>query len=727
MENTDWIKSFYLSICVALLLCIAASCSSTTTTPLTQPSPPPSTNVELACERDGYPCTQAEVSREVQAENFKLLGQLSERSESGESVEALANWLRSQPDVVQVQTSTFGLRFRINGGRPVGFQFPTGISQAITPLRPTAYSPVLTPQGTTGRDTNQDGKVNNRDERSALLLAPFRWEFSTDSTENTELILEVTQGYDKERIKRFVNQEVTLDAFRSWEAYDVIHVVTHGSYYCDEDNNCTQELYTGVIIGNCPSGDFDPGTLAFEEILGMLSTYGPETGVTYQCKTLKDDKGEISRFMFLAIEADWFLRTYPNGLDNKIIWFSSCQLFKNVVAATNDESFTNFLNKGKGSMYLGWNETVRADVDTPAVDKFFTLLAIRGMTTEAAFNRLDDAERTSSYTDPNTNKTVTASLVRFGKFEASTQMTTLADGGNRDLRIREIISLIDGQGDKLKDGTSLTAQGELDDGKADNLDVVVQVDGVMAGEAEDSVVRLELDGQPIGLAVSLSGATKLDAHSYQLKVNNVATNVSLSAGKTYTLEAIVDLPEGGESRYEVLVNFVAGECRVLINWSATEGGLFPSGRAFYVGGSRGDPEGEISLGLGDSSSDHQLVEFFVRAGGTSLSASFTGGGSVGPVENQTGVFTPNPFSGFTFATPNPDDASRRSIGSSSSRNPGALSITEYGNGVIKGSFEAEVFIQQYGRVLVSGSFEAPYLEDFVFQDVTKLTTVCNSL
>ena len=176
------------------------------------------------CEEDGFPCTWEEVPLDV-AEKTLDLAEVALDRFTGTAAE-LAAWLAGQPGVVDATAVEEAVvRLRMEGGRPVFIESHSaqeagedlvrgaGFFDATrpAPLHGSLFPPLSTwfpaaPLGVTGRDRNSDQRVNQRDQRKALVLDPMYWEDCYHDLEKDWINLseDRTEVRDRRRLAREV-------------------------------------------------------------------------------------------------------------------------------------------------------------------------------------------------------------------------------------------------------------------------------------------------------------------------------------------------------------------------------------------------------------------------------------------------------------------------------------------------------------------------------------------
>jgi len=642
-----------------------------------------SVEIDWPCEKEGFPCTWEEVDAGV-AERSRSLGEEAlDRFERGGASGVVA-WLAAQPDVAEADEEDATLVwFRLQGGRPVYVQGPLPPSfverltapldetsraaeaelllgstghgiisgwEALKTLAPAPHTASPLP-GVTGRDRTGDRKVNQRDQRKALVLEPFNWEFCYEALEpvlrmklvaglrykdgesrpsheqiadqylreNSATLQRICQGEDAvgdlrvpneraaqtpgtgamvddlaftsegEKVKKIleampayadhvtllVDDEVDFGALQNWADYDVIHINAHGT---------RRTIGLGANIAWPGRGKLRGGAArrrGLDPVVFKAGRHGPR------------------KWTWFA-DHRFFRGIYPRGLDRTLIYMSSCRALGDPRQAT-PALASQVL--GRESMFVGWGGSIPGSVAQQTAEAFYQLLAV-GWSGEEAIRRIPVLEG-GDYDDPIFTEDRTRGcenaaigpedlalafditmdeLAGMGGVEGWCRKTAEESKefhagevfGSRgsDMRIREIVRLLHPRlpsddfnladtgldQAQVRDGDDLSRLlvGEAGDGEPDLLRVTVEVEAIKPEQADATKVHLELDGQQIGEPRSVAegaptGLTesegRVDASTHRIDFENVPVGKDLEPGKEYELEAVVSLPEKGESRY----------------------------------------------------------------------------------------------------------------------------------------------------------------------------------
>jgi len=423
------------------------------------------------------------------------------RIDGGEPIDDVAAWLASRDDIVRVKPGKDALWFRLDRGRPHWVLAQTAFSSipAGSPPPRELQSKRAASVAGASRPSDKDVVGDDPQKKRVLILSPYAWEFQQwDDGPTVAALFSNARGYEN-GVVFHANasndaQTVTNADFRSFGAYDVIHVSTHGEQVCGDDG-CDTVLLLGDSGGAVELGN----TLVTSATLD----YGAD--------------------------ADFFRAAYPQGLSKKLIFLSACETTKQLDFAS--------LFGAPSSVYLGWTETVGSDIAFDAAFVFYSEAINNGRRGGKAY---DAVRREGFDVDPRTG--------------ARLQGWRNKD----DLRVREVITAYDPSSTlanetELEDGDAVSVEGVPGDGRADQMPFVVHVQGVEPDDKRsDYRVHISVDGSEATRTWTLEEASKIDTYSYRLE--GVAPfSVDFDDSRQLDVEFWVELPEGGESRQRLML------------------------------------------------------------------------------------------------------------------------------------------------------------------------------
>jgi hypothetical protein len=590
------------------------------------------------CEKQGYPCTWEEVSAETTERTFALADQALDRFEPGKAAELVA-WLEAQPGVAEAsEDDPTVVRFRLENGRPflvqgplptVGRQGPRNPAPSGTSLVPdrdlhhagigsaliegwrAASSRMATIRsaradavlGVTGRDRNADRRVNQRDQRKAIILESMWWEECYETKIGGKVDIEVErqrrrmaeQECDRgeftsaaERVRRILdghpayqgnvkvlrNQQVDFAAIASWADYDVVHIEGHGS----RNSLCigTEITYPGHGKIRGPAAErrgVDPTVFR----AGLI---GPKKSVW-------------------CVNDRFFRAIYPKGLERTLIFVNVCSTLGHPEYAAPPLAEQLL---GKDSMYIGWGGVTE---QWDWVLKPFYEALVKGSTGREALDKInkgrpipaekykpDDADITDEVLAAMSGGTLEQWQARGGRegdrrrkeleYEKQEEgWGSVLGWRGSNMRIREIVKLLHpalavlpeqttwipdqvggwrwwalslGGEQVLEDGDDLESilVGAPEDGEDDLLTVGVEVEAIERKFAPFQV-QLALDGRRLDAPDLVTSRhivrEEFGYPIYRIDLVNVPTERDFEFDREYDIEVIVDLPERGESRY----------------------------------------------------------------------------------------------------------------------------------------------------------------------------------
>jgi hypothetical protein len=455
----------------------------------------------LDCEEQEYPCTLDEVSPEVLADSDRIAEGATDMIEAGSSFADAHAWIAAQTGVVEIRSHETAIRFRLSEGRPTWIMSAESLAPFV-PKSAAATASAAARTDVAGRAPVVVGK--DPDEKHALFLSPFAWSFLPEFLENRPLAvtLENARGYagnvtNLENVTAEDNT-VTVDSFRGWTNYDLVHVVSHGTYICD-DTDCR-----GILIVNerkAPS-EPDPARSLQGEVVRL---------------TIPEKLAALERD-YIAIGADFFRAQYPSGVGNAIVFLNACRLYSASVTDLAEAI------QGTSASVIGWSESVPEDDAFNAAVALYDHL-VEGVSLETAVDLIGDLAQPPDV---------------LGLILGVTTQPTGADH-----RLREIGWLEHPETQaSLENEDVVTIPGKVGDGLPDAVPFLVRVDGVDQ-EPDQFVVHVTIDGVEAP-AKQLSAGTQIGEREWRV-AGSVGVGRDLEKGEVLSVRAWVELPDQGVS------------------------------------------------------------------------------------------------------------------------------------------------------------------------------------
>ncbi|MEM6532208.1 MAG: hypothetical protein AAF654_06270 [Myxococcota bacterium] len=386
---------------------------------------------------------------------IELSSEVATRRGAGESFEAIGQALQQDPRVQDVQWSGDALRYVLPDGL-VRWRYQAdgpGIDPEDIPSAPAFNSqasgsaPGQNQAALVFRDESQEDRA---DEKSALLLAPFRFQFGDElASWNAKL----NDKWDYRNRSSLVTDGMVGDEeFSNWDNYRLIIISTHGGTvnFTSDDGGSTRRtiLFSSVPCGlsqwidleiqagrgGAPTRDTTRSVASYlgaplsetraaltEAQLASAEAFEKQNEAQLNsngrvCSALEipGKSGGMLEYKVLAYDESWFLSQPKVG--DTLLYVASCS-----GNALNINIFDDF----KPWSYVSWNEDVEIDGEIAAQTTFLTELIDKGKTAEQATNQVIAAGQ---------------SVVNWTKGK---RMITAEFGfaGDPNYRIREIVRL----------------------------------------------------------------------------------------------------------------------------------------------------------------------------------------------------------------------------------------------------------------------------------------------
>jgi len=576
---------------------------------------------QLECEQQGYPCTWAEVDPAILAQSAELTRQLRSRLREGASIGELAVELADDAAVESVMFDGVAVRFRLNGGRGVWLidssQLPVGARGAALRLPDEKTDPVgdmppdekprkrallLTPYQWEDRLGTKpcvvlSGQNPGKSCAATINVTPKQYKSLAKSLPSSGLKVEYEEselfeaifadvrdyrcgkskrcpckggsciehvqnywkdGCDHKDAACRVKAQVTIEAFKDWKRFDVIHLGTHGAELCDASKkNCSTGIATGMLItyGQLETWANNEGPLLLED------SWWNEPGIEFVdvdpsigCSELTPGSNAY-RDAFCHVDAkcpgpgcdilyrvylglDFFKSYYkPSDLEDKLFFLNAC------VSMKYQKTLPHFLSAGGQSAVIGWSNYVPTPIAAAAAAEFY-LHWLGGLTAHDAFQKIAKDKRFAKTLKPGFEGK--QGLMRGdGPTGGSTELQT---EGTVEKRGREIVFLLDPETDEdLEDGGWVQTIGAPDDGEDDELRVSFEVIGV---DEDDDINDYELHLR-VGdreLKESWKPDEQVDVSVWR-REGTVELGFDTHDGQVEDIEVWTELPGGGISRW----------------------------------------------------------------------------------------------------------------------------------------------------------------------------------
>lgn len=525
---------------------------------------------DLRCTQMGYPCTFADTPK-VKIERGLDLMEVADEvfAQEGNAI-AVAERLLEESDIAEMYYDERGVWYRVEGAPPLVFLHPEAFTFGLeeeSDLEQSQLAPsvLFSPNQPSGDGPIGENPPGEKVQKKALFINPIVWQFGSSVYDTVKSQLQEYPDYKCAGCVNYIQGDTnakdqideenqaagpSYEQFLGWKDSDLIHVFAHGYQFCpgksvtssgkpvvSGDQETFPKNTAGVIEGtNVEEGEcvttIQSGHYQTRDYI--LENPRDVPGIAWSHKPGDDVWGEL-------VTTDFFRSNYPGGLDDTILFFTSCQLMK-------DESLANTL-KGTNTAVFGWTESVAGSRGKATAKEFFTELIDNGLRASVAYDKAIQSESHTEHSDD----------------WHGAELNMVLDEGT-DPRGREVVFMVQPVfREILEENGALPAEGVAGDGEDDELYIMIQVDGVDEDQnVDDFKIHLALDGEE--LEKIFKPTDKFGDYSYRV-IEILPLSFDVAERDFVELEAWVDLPEGGDTRHYIEKVELAG-----CGWTGTLSG-----------------------------------------------------------------------------------------------------------------------------------------------------------
>ncbi len=314
-----------------------------------------------------------------------------------------------------------------------------------------------------------------RQKKKALILSPYIEEFGKlDDGYIAYEYLKKNRNYKDNTT--FIKNKFTLNDYLTFQEYDLVHLSTHGTVFCNR-NKYIKEGKVEIISG----GDSNfCTTLISTNIKHGIKFKGNKS--RFKEKILEKYGGKFDGLIAwnketVYLKGSFFGNTYKE-LDNKIWIFSACETG---IRSDLSESMKKIHTNGH---YFSWLYSVNTDDAYKAFDKFYENLTVKGLDAKKSYTNIPVKLREDLPANlPDTSKDT---------IETTTKLLHLQTDDPR--HGIEVIDMLNPENDKLvEQGDYYPITGDFGDGKDETLTLKVKLIGYTRAEFLEKKMSISLE------------------------------------------------------------------------------------------------------------------------------------------------------------------------------------------------------------------------------------------
>lgn len=426
------------------------------------------------------PMVSEKITEKAVAESWHLLKRAQEMADNGQTT---ADILKILPDSTLVQTNGTELLFHLKGSVPMLVKVSGRNSDNDTKLHggggtilPLNIKPTFLTAATAATylateheevDVLAAHKGEDiRQRKKALVLSPFKSDFGAD--DDGFLVREYLRSHRNYKAGiAFKTNGLTLDDYKNFGEFDLVHLSTHGVRFCDAVRfaNGGIEIVSGGDSNYCRTL-IDTGIKHGFKTEAEINAFLNENPDLKNHIVLADEQ--------ISLKSSFFEHFYAGkGLQHKIWVFSACEL-----GQRSDLSHTinNILTD---SHLIYWLNSVEAEDAVKTFDAFYKNLITEGLDAKKSFEEIPGGLRSGLPSELNDSIKTTTELLHLQ-----------TDKPHHGIEIIEMWHPEDKV--PLTNGTFYPVVGDFGDGKDETLTLKVRLKGYSAAAFEERSMSLSL-------------------------------------------------------------------------------------------------------------------------------------------------------------------------------------------------------------------------------------------
>ena len=401
---------------------------------------------------------------------------------------SLKDILKIFPDSTLVQINDTDLLFSLKGSTPMlielseftndknkGSGFIAPVQQRINPTSIVSGISAFT----NFEDENdledivgsQRGEVA-RQSKKALLVSPFLVHFGNDDDYyHIKDIFKKNKNYRGNIAIR--QQNLSLSDFEDWGQFDIVHISTHGKNFCGKIDV--------IIKGDINKADSE----GLKDCRSILST-GIKHGYTKASEVFAfiNNNGYANLVVISTksfhLRSTFFEHFYGNGVDNKIWYFSACEMGQ---LSDMTSAMTRIHKNGH---FFYWTNSVNVDDASRAAKRFYEYIFNNGLDAKKAYDNIPRVEKTNLLSN--------VTIIRDGEEVTKKTTTNLKHINTGVLKhgIETIELIHPEQNTELMTGDFYPVAGEFGDGQKETIELKMNLVGFTKTEFEDRKFKISL-------------------------------------------------------------------------------------------------------------------------------------------------------------------------------------------------------------------------------------------
>ncbi len=391
-------------------------------------------------------------------------------------VDEMVKELQQIPELQEIGVGNELLSFRLKNGPTMLIKLKEFSSQTKGGRISAAIPPMMFLNNVVAKENNANvvgaQRGENRQNKKALLLAPYSWEFGKVD----DILIPFNKLPNNRNYKNRVTfkdnkikneQQISFEDYLSFNNYDVVHLSSHASKTCEfeeEDmgpsNTCRTYISSGIKYEKKDR----------QELIDLIKS-----------KNVRGISLEYGELFFIP---KFFSYAYPK-VNNKLFIFSACELGQQ---GDLQITFDNIMRNGQ---LFYWQNITNVLDSYKAFHNLYDRMLQYGESAPTAFNNMPDSLKN--------NIPYYKNIRTIGDTEQTYTFLKMKSKGNV-MHIIEPVSILDPKtGEELQEGAVYPFDGILEDDQPEKASFTLEFLGYTAQEIEEKGMSfsLKLDGNMV--------------------------------------------------------------------------------------------------------------------------------------------------------------------------------------------------------------------------------------
>ena len=531
-------------------------------------------NSETRCGSSDTPCVLEDVNEDKFDEGIGLMLEAQTMIDEGSELSEVIDYIYTENEIAELHVGDEGIIFQPVGGPLLIVEAEQNEYSGQTEIMETDLNSKQTfnfqmtetalaqSEDTDKSVTGSDEGKEQREQKQALILAPYEWEFgSNDDGPLVRDILESNRNFAgnveyKSNTTDGANNVTILD-FVGWDEYEVVHISTHGILACRQAKDGEVEIVSGGDSSLCRTV-LDTG-FKFKNEAAYKEAYNKWKGIP--------GVGISKTKLFLS--SDFFAISAGSKLKNTVVSFSACEMG---IQSDMQSAISSMIEDGD---FFYWTKTVNSGDAINAFRHLYTESVVKGININSVYEEMPGSLKTGLPSSFDVRFKDRDGSWSSQEIETTTDLIHVKVGEGQ--HVPEIITMINPETEeRLGGGVIYDFVGQYGDGEPEKMNIDFELQGYSLGGLSENGITLSFDvnGENFINKIDIESEAasnpkiELGDGSHEKSVKVTITNLEimpLQKNKSVLFEAYMNFENGAYSYHSEKVLTSVPDVRAYTN------------------------------------------------------------------------------------------------------------------------------------------------------------------